>query len=396
MVDFSLTEEQLALQTMARDFAEREIKPISLERDRIQDPRECFQWDIVEKGSRIGIRTLTLDKKYGGAGADTFTAAVVIEELCAGDLGVGVIFAQTLKFVQMIQWMGTEEQCRRFLTPFRDDHRFLIAATATEPDTGSDHLLPYAGSDIGTRTTAVLDGNRWVINGMKHFISASNRSKLLIVFARTDKTKPITQGATMFLVPVDTPGVSFGQVHNKTGERLINNAEVFYDNVRVPRENVLGSVGTSLIDMTKLMRSSNAFAGASVLGTARAAYEKALDYAKTRVQGGKPIIQHQAVGMMLAEMFILLEAVRNIVWKSAWSADRPEHYDPKVASMTKAFASEVSFKVTKMALEIHGGMGAMKEVGMEKLLRDVTTFLHSDGTNYILTIRTAGFLAQGI
>lgn len=391
MVNFELTAQQRAIRTLAREFVEKEIKPIALQRDRSPDHQDCFQWDIIEKLSRAGFRTLTLAEKYGGPGLDSLTTAIVCEELAVGDLGISVIVAQTVKFVQMFQWRASEEVCRKFLIPFRDDDRYLIATCVTEADTASDILS--GRPDARVATTAVLDGDTWVINGVKQWSSGAGRAKLYRVLARTP------QGNAYILVPSDTPGLAVHHVHDKLGERLCPNAGMAFDNVRVPKENLESLLGESQVGLdirSKIMRASNAYAAACNVGVARAAYEAALEYAKTRVQGGRRIIENQLIGAMLADMYIELEAARLLYWKAAWAADHDEFYDPKLHTMAKVVSSEIAKKVTVQALEIHGGYGATKDLPMEKYVRDAVAFSHSDGTNQALRVKTISLLAQDL
>jgi len=388
MIEFSMSEELRSIRDSARKFVEKEVKPIALERDRAARHEDCFQWDIVEKLSQIGFRTLTLDEKYGGPGVDSLTAAVVCEELAVGDLGISAIVAQCAKLVQMIQWTASEQVCRKLLIPFRDDERFLLATCVTEPDTGSDILA--GGPNVRIATTAVLDGDEWVINGVKQWSTGASVAKLYRVLVRTEK------GNAYVLVPSDTPGLSVDHVHEKMGERLCPNAGMAFNNVRVPREYlvyVLSGPGTRLDVRSRIMRASNAYAAASNVGVARAAYEAALEYAKLRVQGGRRIIEQQLIGSMLAEMNMEIEAARLLYWKAAWAADHDDHYDPKLHAMAKVFASETAQRVAVRALQIHGGYGAMKDLPMEKYVRDAVGFSHSDGTNQALRIKTASLLA---
>lgn len=388
MIEFSMTEEQRTILDSARKFVEKEVKPIALQRDRSADHRDCFQWDIVEKLSRIGFRTLTLDEKYGGPGVDSLTAAMVCEELAVGDLGISVIVAQCAKLVQMIQWTVSDEVCRKFLIPFRDDDRYLLATCVTEPDTGSDILA--GGPNVRIATRAVLDGDEWVVNGVKQWSSGASVAKLYRILVRTE------QGNAYVLVPSDTPGFSVDHVHEKMGERLCPNAGMALSNVRVPKENlvhVLSGPSTPLDVRSRIMRASNAYAAASNVGVARAAYEAALQYAKLRVQGGKRIIEQQLIGSMLADMYIEIEAARMLYRKAAWAADHADHYDPKLHAMAKVYASDTAQRATVRALEIHGGYGAMKDLPMEKYVRDAVGFSHSDGTNQALRVKTALLLA---
>lgn len=387
MIDFVLTEEQSAMQALARDFVEKEVKPAAAECDRQANAIDCFRWDLVEKASKIGLRTLTLDKKYGGPGVDSLTTALVLEELAAGDLGFSVIIAQTVKIVQMVQWTATEEQCQRFLVPFRDDDRYLLANTSTEAELGSDLMMPYL--DRRVATTVTVDGDELVINGTKQWSSGGPRARLLRVLVRCD------QGEATVLVPRDTPGVSIGSVHDKLGERFAVNCEFIYDNVRVPRSNMIGSFKTKVEPLSKYMRASNAYNAACSLGVARAAFDAALEYARNRVQGGKRIIEHQVVGVALAQMYGEIEAARLLYWKAAWAADHAEHYDPKLHAMAKTICSETARKVAIQALELHGGYGSAREFPVEKYARDILAFLHSDGTNEVVKLKVGRCLAEG-
>ncbi|MFH1620366.1 MAG: acyl-CoA dehydrogenase family protein, partial [bacterium] len=183
-----------------------------------------------------------------------------------------------------------------------------------------------------------------------------------------------------------------GRVHDKIGERLVTNAELIFENCRVPKENMMWEWNEAFRNVPKLARQSNAYAAASALGVARAAFEKALEWAKTRVQGGKLIIEHPNIAIELGDMWLQIEAARLLIWKAAWAADHPEHFDPKLARSPKILASEVAMRTALKAMEIHGGYGSMKEVGIEKLVRDASVFLHSDGTNDVLKLVVGNLL----
>ncbi|MEE9256504.1 MAG: acyl-CoA dehydrogenase family protein [bacterium] len=391
-MDFNLTEQQIALQNLAREFAEKKIRPIAQERDRIADPAARFPWEVVEEGSRLGLRTLALPEEMGGAGADVLTLCLVGEELAWGDLGVAVTFDQTWKISHLLERLASDEQRARYLPAFLEDHRFHLAIAMTEPDAGSDNIIPYDSPEAGVRTTAVKDGDEWVVNGMKHFISNGGIAKLYFLALRTDTSKGVREGLTYFIATPDMAGFSIGRVHEKMGQRLSQNAELIFENCRIPEANRASGVGQAMAERRKFVRGSNIEAAATVLGAARAAYEDALEYAKNRVQGGRPIIEHQAVGFMLSDCFAELEASRRLLHYAAWTAGQEGLYDPKMGFMTKAFVSEAAFRIATRALEVWGGMGYMTEAPMEKYLRDVTSFLHSDGTNQAMRIRTMPFL----
>lgn len=391
-MDFQLTESQRSLQRLAHDFAEREIRPIAREQDKVADPQARFPWDVVEKGGEIGLRTLALPEEMGGAGADILTLCLVGEELAWGDLGIAVTFDQTWKISHLFERLTNEEQRARYLPAFLEDNRFHLAVGMTEPNAGSDNIIPYSSPDAGARTTAVRDGEDWVVNGMKHFISNGGIAKLYFLALRTDTTKGISEGLTYFMATPDMPGFSIGRIHEKMGQRLSQNAELIFDDCRIPEANRVTPVGGAMEARKRFVRGSNIEAAATVLGTARAAYEDALEYGRNRVQGGKPIIEHQAVGFMLSDCFIEYEASRRLLHYAAWTAGQEALYDPKMGFMTKVYVSEAAYRIATRALEVWGGMGYMTESPMEKYLRDATSFLHSDGTNQAMRIRTMPFL----
>ena len=240
MIDFELTEEQLTWQKIARDFSEQEIRPIAAKLDRSENLLADFPWELVRKGSKLGLRTLSLPKEYGGPDLDMLAWLVIIDELGYADISCAKIFSQCWKLSRAIANAGTKEQKDRFLPAFRDDDTFLLTGAQTEPESGSDSHLPYDAPNAGVRLSAERVGDHYVLNGRKHFISHAPVSKLLLVIARTDKTVGTSIGTRDFLVPRDTPGLTFGAVHDKVGFRIYLQGEINFDNVRIPVENLLG------------------------------------------------------------------------------------------------------------------------------------------------------------
>jgi len=384
------TAERRAILETVRRFVEDEVTPVAAGLDARPDPAECFSWRIVEKAHAVGIRTMTLGKDYGGLGTDSLTTAMVIEELGRGDLGVSVIFAQTLKIAQIMQKALDEGQRARVLPGFARDPRGMLAIGITEPDHASDYLLPYA---TPFRTSAVRTQGGFVVNGMKHFISNGNRASHYLVFVQTEKGQPLARGSTCLLVERDRPGFTIGLVHDKMGERLANNAELIFEDCFVPDDNVVGAVGRGFNVLAEFFPQSNAYAGASVLGVAVAAYEKAVQWAKVRVQGGTPLIQHDGIRAQLAEMRMLIDASRSYIHRACWLADHQDQgWDRSLGALPKVMASQAAWKIATWCLEIHGGHGYMKEVGVEKLVRDAAAFLHSDGANRTLLLKAANFM----
>ena len=389
---FIHTENQrLILETVKR-FVEAEVKPRAAALDAEQDPAKSFSWEIVEAANEVGIRTMTLDEKWGGLGTDSLTTSMVIEELGIGDIGVSVIMAQTLKIAQIMQNALNEEQQARVLPAFANDPRGMLAIGITEPDNASNYFLPYPTS---FRTIGQKTNGGWIVNGMKHFISNGNRSSFYLLFVQTEKGKPLAEGSTCFLVERDRPGFTIGRVHDKMGERLANNAELIFQDCYIPDENVVGKVGEGFRVLANFFPQSNAYAGATILGVAVALYDKAVDWAKVRVQGGKPLIEHDGIRAQLAEMRMLIDASRSYIHRACWLADHQEHgWDKTLGVLPKAMASQAAWQIATWCLEIYGGHGYMKEFGVEKLVRDAAAFLHSDGVNRTLFLKAANFMFQ--
>jgi alkylation response protein AidB-like acyl-CoA dehydrogenase len=382
---------QAELLARVRSFCEEVVRPRAAALDAQADPEQCFSWEIVEAAHRAGIRTLTLAREYGGEGADCFTTALVIEELARADMGVAVVMAQTLKIAKTLQEAATRDQAQRFLPPFRDDPRGLLAIGITEPDNASNYLIPYPSSPFRTRALRVAGG--WVLNGKKHFISNGNRARLYLVFAQTDPERGLVDGSTCFLLERGTPGFRTGRVHDKMGERLANNAELLFDDVFVPDEDVLGEVGQGFSLLSRFFRASSAYAAATVLGVADEAYRRAVAWTSQRVQGGRPLLEHATTRQDLARMRMLLDAARCYVLQACASVDAGDlAWDPTYGALPKVFASEVAWEVVRMAMELHGGYGYMRDLGLEKLLRDATAFLHSDGANRTLLLKAANLM----
>ena len=262
---FIMNEDQRAiLETVAR-FVAAEVTPRAAELDADPDPANGYSFEIVEKAHEVGIRTMTLSEKWGGLGTDSLTTSMVIEELAKGDLGVSVIFAQTLKIAQIMQKALNAEQQARVLPAFARDPRGMLAIGITEPDNASNYFLPYP---TPFRTSAEKTMGGWIVNGMKHFISNGNRASYYLLFVQTEKGKPMAEGATCFLLERDRPGFTIGRVHDKMGERLANNAELVFQDCFIPDENVVGTAGKGFGILGEFFPQSNAYAAASIIGVA--------------------------------------------------------------------------------------------------------------------------------
>lgn len=394
MVDFKLTEQQLMLRDLARRFVQEEVVPVRAELDRKADPREGFSWELLRKADAVGLRTLALKEEDGGIEADIITRCVVGEELATGDLGFAVCLDQIWKISGAIVKLCNEEQQKRFIPMFRDDSECALSICITEPSGGSNYMPPMERKET-IQTRAELKGEEWVINGSKCFISNAGLSKLYLVFALTDPDKTFYERFSAFLVTSDAPGFSIGKTEDKMGQRLVWNSTINFDDCRIPKENLVGRRGGGMPDVLKFLaeEGSNIQAGATVLGTARAAYEAAVEHAKERFVGGKIMIHHQLTHHKLASMKMRLDAARSYLYRAAYNIDSPEEVnDYSMAPMAKVFAATTAFDVAKEALELFGAYGYMKDMPMEKYLRDAASFLHSDGVNDVLLLRAARLL----
>ncbi len=398
-MDFRLTDEQQALRHMIKRFVDAEVKPDCRRREAIEDPAARIPWDWITTLSRMGLRTLAVPEYLGGPGADCLTLCMAAEELAVGDIGLAVILDQTWRYTFVLTEACSEEARQRYLPRFLEDDSYVLAIAQTEPDAGSDNILPFNQPGSGLRTMAVRERRHgedgWLINGRKMFISNGGAAKLQMVRVRTDPSRGGIEGSSYFLVELGSPGLRVGHVDDKVGQRLVQNAELIFDDCWVPASNLVGPEGRSWEVVLRYARGKGATEGsATFLGVARAAFEEALAWAKQRVQGGSPIIRHQAVKMMLADMLGLVRTTRALLWQCAWMTDHHEDYDPALPSILKIFASEAAVNVCKIGMEIFGGAGSMRDCPIEKLMRDAMTLLHSDGTNQIHRLRIGNVLEE--
>lgn len=400
MFALHLTPEQREIRRTVREFVRREVKPTAVERDRMEDFDRRFPREVLKKASGLGLRTLSLSQELGGSGADNLTASIVIEELAVGDVGVSATLGQTSVLGHLLfDRLMTQEQRERFLPAFLEDNEYHLAVAGHEPDT--DLGWRYREPDVpgtGYNTTAVRepDGS-WVLNGSKNFITNAPIAKLIAVQARTAPKSAGLEGVSTLLVPADTPGLTLRE-HDKVGRRLGSNGEIFFDDCRVPAANLLGEEGKSPLageGAVGLRGRGMPRFQAMNLGIGRAAYEDALAFTKERVQGGRPIIEHQAVALVLADMAVSLEAARSLIWQAAWASDHPAVYADEslpelpLQTIAKVFTSEAVQRVTLQAAQLFGGMGVMRELAMQKYVRDALIFLHSEQSNDLARLRIA-------
>jgi alkylation response protein AidB-like acyl-CoA dehydrogenase len=394
-----LTDEQRAMRDSVRTFVRKEIKPIANERDRLEDFDRRFPWEALDKASDLGLRTLLLSTESGGAGVDALTFCIVVEELAAGDVGIAATLGQTAALAHVwFDRLMNDEQRARFLPQFLEDPRFHLSTAGHEPDTdlGWRYHEPTV-ANAAYKTTAVRARNGdWVINGVKNFITSAPIAKLIAVHVRTGSKEEGTLGTSSILVPNPTPGLTIRE-HDKVGRRLGSNGELVFEDCRVPAGNLIGVEGRSG-GTGNIGRRMPRFQAMN-LGIGRAAYEAAVEYAGLRVQGGRRVVEHQAVGLTLANMAVGLEAARTLLWQAAWASENPGAYadgslpDLPLQTIAKIFISETVQRVVLDAMQIFGGMGVMRELPMQKYVRDALIFLHSETTNDIARLRLAEALA---
>jgi alkylation response protein AidB-like acyl-CoA dehydrogenase len=389
-MDFSLNEEQRAWQMKARKFAQEEIRPVALERDAISDPRKTFDWELIKKGSKLGFRTAATPKEYGGHGIDLVTQAVVMAELAKGDSAISKTFSQNWKWSQLIAAACTEAQKTRFLKPFVADDSYLLGSGSTEPNSGSDNRLPPVGDPkSGMRLKAERRGDEWILNGEKVFIANGSVAKLFFVRARTDPNVDVKRGTTLFLVPSDTPGFRPGKVFNKRGWRFYQNAELVFENARVPHANVVGEVnGGATAREGDRSEFGDLELAANALGVCEAAVESAMQRARTQRDGDKHVIDQQISQLKLSEMYMLTEALRSFVMRTAWERDRAVARDESARGFVPAlfvtnFSKTVIQRVTELNMDIHGSDGSAMDAYADKLVRDAMIWTHLAGDSVV-------------
>ncbi|MEK4252718.1 MULTISPECIES: acyl-CoA dehydrogenase [unclassified Ureibacillus] len=369
-MNFELTKEQLMIQEMVRDFAEKEIKPYARE----HDENSTFPIETFKKMGELGLLGIPFPEEYGGSGGDTISYAIAVEEIGKACGGTGLSYAAAISLgASPIYYFGTEEQKQKWLVPMAKGET-LGSFGLTEPNAGSD-----AG---GTQTKAELVGDEYIINGEKQWITNAGYARQVIVTAVTGKREDGKKIITSLIVPTDAPGVKIRCDYDKMGVRASNTCEIVLENVRVPKENVLGDPKRGFSQFLQTLDGGRISIAALSVGIAQAAYEKALKYAKERVQFGQPISKFQAIQFKLADMAMEIELARNMVYKAAWLKDNNKPFG-KEAAMAKLFASEMGFRVCNQAIQIHGGYGYMKEYDVERHLRDIKLMEIGEGTSEV-------------
>jgi len=370
-MNFQLTEEQNLIRDMVRSFAETEVAPSADERDE----SEKFDRGLMfGRLAELGLTGIVFPEQYGGAGADYLSYAIAVEELSRVCASTGVTLSAHLSLgSNPIYLFGSEEQKKKFLTPLAQGEA-MGAFGLTEPSAGSD-----AG---GTRTTAVRDGDDWILNGSKIFITNGGEADIYVVFARTDRNAEKHRGISAFIVEKGTPGFTFGKKEKKMGIRSSPTLELVFENCRIPAENLLGEEGKGFKVAMKTLDGGRIGIASQALGIAQGALDATKKYVAEREQFNKPLTAFQGVQFQLADMATQVEAARLLVYNAAYRASAGLSYSQESA-MAKLFASETAMKVTTQAVQLHGGYGYTREFPVERMMRDAKITEIYEGTSEI-------------
>ena len=361
------TEEQIELRSMVRKWLDKELEPRLIELD---EKNEC-PMDLVQQGFEMGLHLIDIPEEYGGLGLGPSTATWVYEEMAKTDDGFAGCFSTSATALTCVLSAGNDEQKKRAMDIIVPGA--MAAFCLTEPGAGSDNSI--------MTTRAVKDGDSYILNGRKCFITNGGVSDLYIVMAVTDPEKGF-KGVSAFMIEKDTPGLSFGRHENKMGSRLSPTCDVVMEDCRVPAANLLGPEGTGFTNAMASLEGGRIVTAAGALGMAERALEEALKYSRQRVQFGQPIAKHQAIAFMLADMEIMIEASARLIDHALYLQENDLPFN-KEASIAKCFATDTAVKVTSDAMQILGGYGYMKDYPLEKLFRDARLYQIIEGTNQI-------------
>ncbi|MFY9175603.1 MAG: acyl-CoA dehydrogenase [Peptococcia bacterium] len=375
-MDFALSPKHEMLRTMYREFAETEIEPIAADID-----LNCeFPYENVKKMGKLGLLGIPFPKEYGGTGGDQLAYVMAIEEISRACATHGVIVAaHTSLCCAPIHMFGTEEQKKKYLVPIASGEK-LGAFGLTEPNAGSDASAQ--------QTIATLDGDHYVLNGTKIFITNGGVAETYVIFAMTDQSKGL-KGISAFIVEKDTPGFTFGKKEHKLGINGSSTTELIFQDCRIPKENLLGKEGQGFKIAMQTLDGGRMGIGAQALGIAQAALDEAVKYAKERQQFGKPLAKFQAMQWMIADMATQIDCARLLVYRAAWLKDNKKPY-AKESAMAKLYASETASFCANKAIQIHGGYGYMKEYKVERLIRDAKITEIYEGTSEVQRMVISG------
>jgi alkylation response protein AidB-like acyl-CoA dehydrogenase len=368
-MDYFLNEDQMMIKALARQIAEEKIVPAREE----LDEKEEFPWEIMKVMAQSDLFGLFIPEEFGGLGKGSFELCIAVEELSRACLGVSTSFAANALGTYPLLLFGSEEQKKKYLPDIAAGKR-LVAFAITEANAGSDAA--------GIQTMAKLDGDEYVLNGTKQWITNGGEAEIYTIIAITDRTKG-PRGASAFVVEKGTPGFDFGKKEKKMGIRASSTRELIFDNCRIPKDNLIGKEGIGFIVAMKTLDHARAGVGSQGVGIAQGAFEEAVKFARQRVQFGHPIISFQAIQHMLADMATEIEAARALVYSVAKFIDSGAKEVTKESAMAKVFATDMAMRVTTNAVQVMGGSGYMREYPVEKMMRDAKILQIYEGTNQI-------------
>lgn len=387
---FDLDDHEIRRAERAKQFVDERVKPYVIDHRDDEwnaQPAARVPYDLLDGLDAIGLRTLGLPEEAGGDGpVDVLSYVVVAEELARGESALIDIILQGWKVGAIVARHAPDKLGREWLGRFAKDPGFLFSHCSSEPQGSSDRWLGYDVPEAAMSTRAEPRDGGWVLNGRKQFITNGPDAALYVVYATTSLGRPPSQGTSSFVVLPDTDGFTIGQVHEKMGGRLFNNAELVFEECWVPADHLLiedTAMGTS----GKVFPGSKAIIAAQAVGLAQAAFEDTVSFVSVREQGGRPIVEHQAVATRLSNMAMAIESARALVRQAARAVDAGASHRRSLSYMAKVVASEMAFEVARQSVELHGGLGVMRHGGVERHLRDATLFLHLDGTNDIHRFR---------
>jgi len=385
--DRGLTEEQRMMRDACRAFVDEHVIPFTRQhwqREWIMTPDERLPRKILEVASEIGIRTLGVPEEFGGTPLDPQTQvqtyAIIAEEIARGDSGLADKLVQVWKVSTLLKNIAPRHLQERWFPRIVEDPTFLLAHCSTEPRGASDRWLGYDTPETAFRTRAALQGDEWVLNGRKQFVSNGYDAKLYVVYANTRPGRKMIEGTSSFLIPRGTPGFAIQRCNETLGGRFMNNGEMVFEDCRVPRDHCLAENDALARRAGHYSRPGRIIQASKNIGIGIAAFERTADYVQNYVQGGRILIKHQVVASRLADMATRICAVRGLLRDASRAVDEGSPDADYLCSMAKLFASEEILKVCQNAVELHGGNGTMLDFGIEKLYRDATMFLHMDGT----------------
>jgi alkylation response protein AidB-like acyl-CoA dehydrogenase len=386
MVNFDLTEDQIKFIELAREFADKEIRPVETELDRLEDPEAPFKspkfWDVLKKANEIGFNKMAFPEYLGGLGMDNATMLLVFEELFRGGAGIAtsIYIAQSAALLTLMS--GNNELIEKYTVPFIEDKdaKLIGALPIVEPDFGSD-AFNYEDKNLRFKTTAVLDGDEWVINGAKAaFVSNGGIATHYVVTASVYPEHGVA-GSAGFLVPADLPGVSKGKALNKLGMRCLNQCEVYFDNVRIPENHMImeADPSTARFREESFLCLGNTSVSVTALGIMRAAYEETLKYSKQRIQGGKPLFEHPTIKLKLFDARASIEASRALLTKINWYNGTKFPGDIVLSISGRWYVCNQAMRVATEMVQIMGGYGLSKDFPVEKFFRDAKMTQIEDG-----------------